>query len=265
MLTTNTQQAQWAKLPQKIRDVLSSENTTVILDSIGEKYDLSELERGFLMRITGKLLSGALPPTEFVKKIIADIDVTREQAIIIAQDLNRDIFNDVKDFLKEVHGAGVKPSAPKPEKPASIPSAALPAIGPALPSSPAGPIRSDWGWHGPLNKATGQVEYKREYAAPDDLLKRPFPPQGNTAGATHVGSIFEQKLGGSVRMKGETVQDETTQGVQGGTDRIEGGTLGNSIQGETLRINPQGLTLDSKKPALRVPHKPTEIKIPPAQ
>ena len=66
-------------------------------------------------------------------------------------------------------------------------------------------------------------------------------------------------------MKGESVQYEVApaQGIQGQDTRSGLKTV--SPRPDLVSAASKGLTLDSKKPALRVPHKPTEIKIPPAQ
>ncbi|OGZ08400.1 MAG: hypothetical protein A3C93_04275 [Candidatus Lloydbacteria bacterium RIFCSPHIGHO2_02_FULL_54_17] len=176
-------------MPQRVREVLSAEETIDILENIGVKYGLSELDRGFLMRITGKLLNGALPPTEFVKKIVEDIDISRDQAISIAQEINRDIFNEIKDqLLNEVHAKG----------------------------APAGTVP----------------------ASPNTPTKSNFPPQMSTVGPTHVGSIFEQKLGGAFRVKSEAI-------------RYEGTATPPPVAPGT--------------PQFSIPKKPTEVKIPPAQ
>ncbi|HEY9585455.1 MAG TPA: hypothetical protein VJJ02_02595 [Candidatus Paceibacterota bacterium] len=100
----------WGALPEEIRSLLSAEETVELIEKTGDKYKLSEMEQGFLLRITGKLLQGLLPPTEFVKEVERNIDISRENAMYLAQDLNRDIFNNVKDSLKKLYSVGTKPS-----------------------------------------------------------------------------------------------------------------------------------------------------------
>ncbi|MDO8521071.1 MAG: hypothetical protein Q7S52_03070, partial [bacterium] len=206
MITIAKQQwnDRFKKLPLPIRAVLMDPDNQLAdrVNTLCQRHELDDTQIATITRLTAHLLMGFILPTEFVRKIVEDIGVPRDKAILITQDLNRDVFNELKDFLKDVHSENTErePTVAKPEKPASIPSAALPAVGPTLPPSPTGPIRSDWGWHGAINKTTGQIEYKRETGVPETLVKK--PSQTSTEGPTHVGSIFEQKLGGAFRMKG---------------------------------------------------------------
>ena len=256
MDTPTTQNVPWGKLPPEIRDILSSEATVELVENIGIKHGLSEVEQGFLLRITGKLLKGVLPPTTFIKELEANIDIPRERAAYIAQEINRDIFNDVKDALKSLYGVGASTTL---EVPHDTHTGLAPA--PTATAKP-GPIRRDWGWHGTKNEVTGKIEFKREGEQPEthtsipvpptpatpqiETSPRPTTPSQNTrtpeetrAGTPHVGSIFEQKLGGTFSIKGEAAAYTATPAP---ASTSLSGILG-----------------------LRVPHKPTEVKIPPAQ
>lgn len=258
MDTPTTQQTPWEKLPPEIRELLSNEATVELVEKIGIKHGLSAIEQGFLLRITGKLLKGVLPPTAFVKEIEASIDVPRERAAYIAQEINRDIFNDVKDALKNLYGVGATTTLEAPHD-------AHTGLAPA-PAAKPGPIRSDWGWHGTKNEVTGKIEFKREGEQLETHTSIPIPPTPATptqkpqtetlprpttspqntrtpeetrAGTPHVGSIFEQKLGGAFSIKGEAAA-------------------------YTATLAPASTSLSGIL-GLRVPHKPTEIKIPPVQ
>jgi hypothetical protein len=167
MTNDSLQQRQqaWVKLPEEIRALLSDMATVDAIEAIGAKHGLSPMEQGFLVRITSRLIMGTLRPTEFVREIEANIDVGRDKAAYIAQDINRDIFNKVKNSLKDIH-QGVAPVAPTQARPArSVPLATPPPV--------------------PLAKS-----------AP-----LPTPPPENI----HSGSIFEQKLGGAFRIASNNV------------------------------------------------------------
>ena len=232
----------WGALPEEIRSLLSAEETVELIEKTGDKYKLSEMEQGFLLRITGKLLQGLLPPTEFVKEVERNIDISRENAMYLAQDLNRDIFNNVKDSLKKLYSVGTKPSgAPIGTAPASL-SAPVAQQG-THPTAPL--LRNDWGWHGTKNETTGQIEFKRESAKPDTATKNAVAEQTSSVGGAHVGSIFEQKLGGTFRLKSEAVQYS-----------------GTPLPAQAL---PQQNSVGqlAKTPTLHVPMKPKEIQAPP--
>jgi hypothetical protein len=155
---TNTQAKTWGELPEEIRLLLSAESTVDAIERIAQKQGLPPMEQGFLVRICANLMRGNIPPTAFVDTISDELDVPREKAAYLAQEVNRDVFILVKDALKKVH-----------EKPSSVqkidPSLVTCLPGEMSPTAVAG------------NKAPG-----------------------NTIAA---GSIFEQKLGGAFRMKGE--------------------------------------------------------------
>jgi hypothetical protein len=251
-------QKTWEELPLELRALLSAEETIDLIEKIGVKHGLSGVEQGFLLRITGKLLKGVLPPTAFVKEIEVNIDIPRERAAYIAQEINRDIFNDVKDALKNLYGVGASTSLDMPHE---APIGVAPA-----PTAKTGPIRSDWGWHGTKNEVTGKIEFKREGGEPEthtsipvaptpsvstyksqpETLPRPSTlvhelatPEETRAGMPHVGSIFEQKLGGAFSIK-------------------------SGVAAYTATPAPASTSLSGIL-GLRVPHKPTEIKIPPVQ
>lgn len=256
-ITQQQAQTRLRTLHPTLRDTLSDPETYEKIAMVGKRYDLTRVEVGLLAQITGALMTGFLKPNEFVASVMDYLTVPRDTAILITQELNREIFNDVKEYLmKETRAADVP--AAKSVKPQSIPTSALPVTSLPPPSvRPGGPIRSDWGWHGVRNEKTGQVEYKRE-----------MPSQVSTAGQTHVGSIFEQKLGGAFRMKGEAVQYEVHPVVPPKADTT-GATQTppplNDLPGKSSGEQSARQTVLAAKPALHVPHKPTEIKIPPAQ
>jgi hypothetical protein len=246
MTTSTAQKIPWAKLPQQIRDILAAEETVTTLEAIGAKYGLSDMEQGFLIRITSKLISGTILPTEFIKQILENIDINRDQAILVAQEINRDILNEIKDVLMELNEQKeAKPVSSQPPPPIGLvpappvvnvpkgpppPAPVLPVQPPPVVRPAGEPVRSDWGWHGTKNEVTGKIEFRHEKA-----------PQDTIAGALHVGSIFEQKLGGAFTIKSEQAPA--------------------ALHPEPAPVPPQ----PKKAPTLHVPKKPTQVPIPPVQ
>lgn len=90
-------------LPTKIKDLLLSEDFNARVEHIASHYTLDEVGTGALTRIIVRLLAGIIPPTQFVNAITEEIDVPRDKAAFIAQEVNRDIFNPIKDELAQVH------------------------------------------------------------------------------------------------------------------------------------------------------------------
>lgn len=139
--TTPTQNNAWMNAPEAILETLSSESFAENVERIAGKFGLNEMEAGFLQRITTNLMLGVIRPTDFVTKLLDELDVDREKAAYIAQDVNREIFAPVKDALKEVHK--VPPSerpgteaAPRPitmSRPVGTPSPYVPPPAPVAP------------------------------------------------------------------------------------------------------------------------------------
>jgi len=229
-------------LPIILRDTLSDPETYEKIALVGKKYGLTKVETGLLAQVTGDLMMGFLQPNEFVLVVMDHLTIPRDKAMYMAQDLNRDIFNNVKDSLKKLYSVGTKPSgAPIGTAPASL-SAPVAQQG-THPTAPL--LRNDWGWHGTKNETTGQIEFKRESTKPDTATKNAVAEQTSSVGGAHVGSIFEQKLGGTFRLKSEAVQYS-----------------GTPLPAQAL---PQQNSVGqlAKTPTLHVPMKPKEIQAPP--
>ena len=103
MTDTNQKNQLWAKLPEEIRAVLNSDESVATIESIGARQGANEMEQGFLVRICSNLMKGLLAPADFVNTIATELDLPRDKAAYIAQEINRDIFSNIKDALKTVH------------------------------------------------------------------------------------------------------------------------------------------------------------------
>lgn len=114
----NNQQAV-AAIPQAIRELIADPSTYEKIESIGTKFGLDIVEVGLLAQTTAALLRGECLPNQFVARLINYLKIPQENAALIAQELNRDLFSTVKDALKELHsGAGAMQPTPAPQTPA---------------------------------------------------------------------------------------------------------------------------------------------------
>lgn len=263
-LTQQQTQAQFLSLPRVLRDTLSAPETYEKVALVAKKYGLTRVETGLLAQATGTLMLGFLKPNEFVATVIDYLAIPRDEAMLIAQDLNRDLFNDVKDSLKQLYAVGTNaPSrtprglvlspaqgtvnmantSPPPQtqstKPPNTPAPQVSRQAVVQPARPTNaPVRSDWSWHGSKNDITGDIEFRHE-----STQKIPTSPSTARGTGEHTESIFEQKLGGAFRIKGEAVE----------------------YRGAPAQAITTPSPLVASKPALHVPHKPVEVKIPPVQ
>ena len=90
-------------LPEDIREMLRSDEFVEKIELIGEKQSLPPMEQGFLVRICANLIKGIISPANFVNTIADELDIPREKAAYIAQEINRDIFSSIKESLKILH------------------------------------------------------------------------------------------------------------------------------------------------------------------
>ncbi len=213
-------------LPQDLQDAIAAPETLETLEVIGKKYELDVVHIGLLHRLTVKLLAGVILPQEFVASIENDLGIEHEKAMLVAQEINRDIFNRVKDALKEVHSMKPQPvaaviqaapttAAPKPTPPppaaapkpvskfsvasalgnipATMPTVAVTTVIPATAKPPIGVVA-----------AVAPIVQKSAPTTPQQTatLGEPKP---------HIGNIFEEKLGGTYTLPTQPVAQAPTQ------------------------------------------------------
>jgi hypothetical protein len=160
----------YAILPEPLKDIIFAPETSEKYDQLAIRFQLNEKQRDTLSAQTTFLLMGLRNPQELVTALATELGIEKEKASLIAQDLNRDLFAQVKDDLKSLYA----PQAPA----TATPLASAPAQSAQTPTpSPAVPV------------ATSTTE---------EAMPKP-----------HIGNIFEEKLGGAFRVKSDTVQYST--------------------------------------------------------
>ena len=90
-------------LPPEIKELLQAGERQDKTVAIGKKYELTKVEIGLLSQVVTAILTGLLKPNLFVPAICNFLSIPVETAILIAQDINHDIFAEVKDALSEIH------------------------------------------------------------------------------------------------------------------------------------------------------------------
>lgn len=229
--------AAYPYLPEGVRDLLLSEKFNNPIEVIAKKYGFDEAQEIELIHTTVRLLIGTISPSQFVNSIAENTETEREQASLIAQEINRDIFNPIKDALKEVHSVdksnAVQQVASPTERPlgtaAIVPSAPIVPDLSVLPAHANDPI--------PVARVAPSIAAAVAPYIPLAAVSKPLPSfsvaqalgnipsTGSSQSSTeesempkaHVGTIaasatdreqsgniLEDKLGGSYRMKTET-------------------------------------------------------------
>lgn len=214
-------------LPEEVKDALFSPETTDVFDAIKEKQHLTDEQREVMSVYTGFLMMGILPPEKYVPTLITKMGIEREKVASIAQTINRDLFNPIKDILKRVQ-TGQKSAVVEKPTVISTEKAVL-----ATEASKESSIEARKGVAEIPPETTVTPRATPMMVSPETTKPRATPapiappPPMNTvpvfeptqketstidqnnpqtdATQPHIGSIFEQKLGGEFRLKSDAV------------------------------------------------------------
>src|SRR3989338_8146600 len=86
----------YEKLPQELKNALSSEETGNYIYDICEKNNILEkLEK--IVEYVGRVLTGLLPPEEFQTALEKDLNIKKDAAKEATHEINRFIFFPVKE------------------------------------------------------------------------------------------------------------------------------------------------------------------------
>lgn len=114
----------YEKLPQELKDALSSEETSDNIYDVCKRYNILE-NLDPIVEYVGQVLVGVLPPTEFQETLEKEVEIEKESAKKVAQEINRFIFYPVKPNLEQLYKIEIAPpagmkTAPSPkERPAA--------------------------------------------------------------------------------------------------------------------------------------------------
>ncbi len=87
-------------LPKKLREAITSIETVEGLQKVGEKYKLHIDQVGKLGSETGLVMLGFTWPYLFPAKVAQALNIPREEASKIAQDINDKIFSQIREFIQ---------------------------------------------------------------------------------------------------------------------------------------------------------------------
>jgi hypothetical protein len=97
-------QERYNKLPADIKQAIDSVDTTNAVVDIGEKHDLMYDQISELVDEVGLTMIGITPEAMFVNNIARRIQVDMGKAMLIAKDINKEIFDKIRDSLKKIEG-----------------------------------------------------------------------------------------------------------------------------------------------------------------
>ncbi len=119
-------------LPKEVQEAIFSVNTAEIIRQIGEKHKLMIDKIGELADETGLVMLGLGHPNQFISHLTERLEINRELAKEIAEEVNSKIFFPIREHLKKMYGIEEKieeKPSPMPPPPTSFPA---PPISPTL-------------------------------------------------------------------------------------------------------------------------------------
>jgi hypothetical protein len=102
-----------SKLPQEVRDVVLSNDTTEHLWKIGEKHSLHIDKVGIMHDIAMDTMMGIIATKNFVKELQDSLEISALDASVLARDIDENIFRPIKKTMTDLYagGAPYKPSS----------------------------------------------------------------------------------------------------------------------------------------------------------
>ena len=103
-------------LPQDVRDVIESSEIDEHLAEITKQFNLHIDQGGQLYSIVNSIMTGQIPPAQFIEITKTTLKLDTDQATKIAQAVNEKIFLPIRESLKRIHAVG-EVSAPRENAP----------------------------------------------------------------------------------------------------------------------------------------------------
>lgn len=100
----------YKKLPEDLRNAIFSVEMTGAVKGIGEKYQLPIDKIGALGNETGMVMLGVTHSRDFIVNLGNRLNVDKETARKIADEINTQIFSKVRESLKKIHGGEEAPT-----------------------------------------------------------------------------------------------------------------------------------------------------------
>lgn len=90
-------------LPEDLKDAIFGMEMNEIVERIGRENQLNIEQIGDLANETGMVMLGVTHPNEFIVNLAERLEVDKEKARAIAQEINEQIFKPVRDSLRKIH------------------------------------------------------------------------------------------------------------------------------------------------------------------
>jgi len=105
----------YEKLAQELKDTLFAEETGNNIYEICKRNEVEEdLEQ--IIDFVGQVLVGVLPPDQFQNTLEQELNLEKETAKKVAQEINRFVFYPVKPLLEDLYKIEINPPAGEKQK-----------------------------------------------------------------------------------------------------------------------------------------------------
>lgn len=98
-------QDRYEKLPADVKQAMDSVDTTKAIVDIGEKNDLMYDQMTELVDEVGLVMLGLSPSAMFVTNISRRMKVNMSKAMLVAQDINKEVFDKMRRSLQQIETA----------------------------------------------------------------------------------------------------------------------------------------------------------------
>ena len=90
-------------LPEDLKDVIFGLEMNEIVEKIGRENQLNIEQIGDLANETGMVMLGVTHPNEFIGNLADRLEIDKEKAMAIAQEINEQVFKKVRESLRKIH------------------------------------------------------------------------------------------------------------------------------------------------------------------
>ncbi|MFA5001112.1 MAG: hypothetical protein WC531_02695 [Candidatus Paceibacterota bacterium] len=97
----------YERLPDNLKQIFDSKETSTTLINIGKKYNLHVDQLGQLTSLVHYVLLGFLAPQNFVQELKNSVGVSEDIANLITYDLNQKILIQIRQELEELSVQGL--------------------------------------------------------------------------------------------------------------------------------------------------------------
>jgi len=94
------------KLPPIVKQAIDAVETTDLIQTISETHKLHIDQMGEFSNQIGLVMLGVVKPQEFIPNLREKLKISDEEARALALEVNEQIFNSIRESLKQVHAMG---------------------------------------------------------------------------------------------------------------------------------------------------------------